>query len=731
MGLGGEGVGRVMSETVERVAERDFVALSERLRFSIQAGQPDQVEAVVAEYVAGGCDPVENLLLQGVLHYARREFGPAVQALGEAKVQMRLEQRPELGSVYSAAFVESQLVLPRRERAATAQGYGFYRRNIAALRQIDAALAQQVQGAHWPAELVLVELWDGLYLHSHNHRRLLLMKEDIRKELDPYLTGRTTIAFAGISTGQEVRYCLEHQVDLLHGMARAHYLFEPDPAMIKVVLHLDDLGRALTREELIVFGGSEMDQQIVKKFETLRYAPPVVTVGNTQLVHHYFELIRELFDTPEVEAKSRAYYSSEEFRQRQSRIAAGEILPRVLVDTCRWTTFLQYCARDFEQAFANLGCPTRYVIEENDVQNTLPALHWRELQQFKPDVVFMVSHARPTNSEFPMELPFIGYIQDRCGPLDQLMDLEGHITKQDLFICQARWYQEYLLEKNVPTGQMFVLPVPADEKMFYPLPSDDERAGRFMVDVSFVKHGHAPPDEVFEEWLNQYVRNQSSDHVRVNLERIFKELYRSACNTGVAHIGERAMQDYVMSQLIDDTDEEICHQLRQKIKNYIVTVWSAAWRCQFLEPLDEAGIDLALYGKNWDKYPRLRHLGRGPAERKGELNFVYNFSRINLHINPVITMHQRLVECALAGGFVIAADLPEANDWESARKYFEPDKELVFFENPVELVDCCRYYLAHEQERLDIAERMHRRALAGRTVAQAVDRILLKWRELL
>ena len=133
-----------------------------------------------------------------------------------------------------------------------------------------------------------------------------------------------------------------------------------------------------------------------------------------------------------------------------------------------------------------------------------------------------------------------------------------------------------------------------------------------------------------------------------------------------------------------------------------------------------------------DKYRIDSHkYARGPVSRDGNLNAVYNFSKINLHMQLYVTMPQRLAECGLAGGFIMSAKVPEEHDTNPAAKYFEPDKEIVFFDDDKDLVDRCRYYLSHESERLEIAHNMHRRALKEQTVVVAAKTILARWRELL
>ena len=208
---------------------------------------------------------------------------------------------------------------------------------------------------------------------------------------------------------------------------------------------------------------------------------------------------------------------------------------------------------------------------------------------------------------------------------------------------------------------------------------------RYIADVGFVKHGVLSFEDLWEHFKYNTFGNDSHP-----LFRLFSALYQRTCFGGSHYRGE--MEDFVLGQ-IASASEGLAHQLKQIIWYFFVTVYSSAWRCRFLEAVDKAGIELALYGNNWEKHSRLGHLARGPVDRETELNFVYNYNKINLHVHHHATMHQRVVECALAGGFMMIADHEPEHDDESARKYFKENEEVVFFKDTDDLVDKCRYYL--------------------------------------
>ena len=671
-----------------------------------------------------------KLLARAMLLFMQQKFAESITLFSQTKELLAKDEYPAPNSIYTGGFISGQLVLPRRQRPATAMAYRFYKKNLAALQQADPQLAQEIQSADWPEEYTIIELWGGLHLYSAETKQCVILSSEIAQKLEKWLGGIDPITIAGLGTGQELRHCLDRQVDLLHGMTRAHYFFEEDTQKIRVLLNLFDMSEQIHTQETIIFGGSQQEDQIQRIFGTHRYRVPLFGIGNFEIIEKNNKIIVDIYEANPAE-EVRRYYQSDEFASRQKQIADGKILPRILAETGRWTTFLKYCAADFEKAFDKIGCQTQFLIEENDVQAITKALHWDTINEFKPDAIFMVSHARPTVEYIPKQLAVIGFIQDKCGPLAEASELTGQIESNDLFVCMMGEHMRWLANKNVPDEQMFVMPTPADETMFYPLAKDNQTAERFAADISFVKHGHGDSNAVLEEFLEARKIEAIDPTIGQTAHTIFRNLHEKLCQSPNLSYSQENINEFVELHLTDAASQTLRNWLRAVASDFYNMVYSAIWRCSFLEAIDEAGLALALYGNGWDKHSKLGHLGKGGVSRDSQLNYVYNFSKINLSITHSGTMHQRLAECGLAGGFMIVADIPTEQDWEPAKKYFEPDKEVIYCDSSNEMVEKCKYYLTHESERQEIAENMHHRALRERTCTAGAKTILDQWRKLL
>jgi len=721
-------------ETIKPAQQDRFSQTTEHIKQLLsQRAQPDQVIAVITDFTRTNDNPAQNLLLQGLTHFLTGDSLSAVRILTQANDLLSENEYPTPSSICSIAFVQAQLALPRRQRPVTKLGYQFFKENLTALRQIDPVLARQLQNSSWPDEIVLVQYWGGLHLYSHSHSGLLLLENDFKHRVAGNITQRPPFGFSGIATGQEIGYCLDHQYQGPHGMTRAHYLFEKNPEQIKALLHLRNFSCALLSNELMIFAGTGLKQRLKDVFGTLRYVPPAVLVNADDHMSEHTESINEQMNVHSSTDAAKQYYHSSEFRQRQQRIAAGATQPRIWIITARWTTFLKYCAADFQKAFERLGCSTQFFIEEDDVQVPMLAYHWRLLEQFKPDAVFLISHGRPAFRHLPQELPVISFLQDRCSQLWTLpdADLNNRISPQDLFICLVEEFQQHLLSRRIHKQQSFIMPVPADEEMFYPLPADHQLCAKFSSDISYVKHGNADTDAIMTHWLG------SVDLAEIDnpAKRVFADFYTGLYHLFLQDLG-RLWPEHELHELLDqrfsqDVAPQYHHQLHQLMTSFAIEVYTACRRRYYLQGLAEHDLPLRLFGNDWRADKLFSRYAAGAVRRDTELNAVYNFSKINLHLQPYITMHQRLSECGLAGGFMMVAEIPPEQDWSPARNYFEADKEIVFFDTKEDLVDRCRHYLDHEDERHRIAQNMRRRALGERTCIAAAQTILEKWRQLL
>jgi spore maturation protein CgeB len=109
----------------------------------------------------------------------------------------------------------------------------------------------------------------------------------------------------------------------------------------------------------------------------------------------------------------------------------------------------------------------------------------------------------------------------------------------------------------------------------------------------------------------------------------------------------------------------------------------------------------------------------GPKLTDDEMVEMYSRAKISLGFSTVGQTHldgKRIVqvrlrdfEAPMSGAFYMVEEMPEL------RQFYEVGREVVTYDGPADLVDKCRYYLAHDEERERIRLAGHTRALRDHT----------------
>ncbi len=708
-----------------------FREFSDGLLALIRSGNISEIPAQIDAFISGTHDTICQDLLSTVKLVLQGDHAGIVAKYDDLREHIPAQQSHLMPAIYNIIWFDSQLALPRHDNPVNRICHQNFRNNIKALEQVNPQLAGKIRKVRAFEQYRIIQHWTGLHFFDTSKICLLTMAESIKEKLAKKVAERTAFAIDGICSGQEMIYYLKNQYKGLHGMARANYLLEEELSKVRSFLELCDCSHFIRNEELIIFAGDNAEQEMKDTLLTYRYPVPMVRLEQGNKLDKICSEVLEYFDQNNLNATIKDYYQSEGFKQRLRQIAAGEIQPRILISTCRWTSFLKYCAADFDRAFCKLNCQTYYLIENSDTQTLSSQLHEQIIDQMKPDVVFMVSHARTSLPYLPELLPVICFMQDKCGPLLTTDNLGEKIGPLDLFICMLNDFQNYLKAKGVKAGQTCVMPVPADPEMFYPLDPEQKCPAQYQGDIAFVKHGSSGPEEQYQQFKRDYINNYFSGGNLEFLTGVFDQLMSFSLADTDRCIYEPQMQQFCLQFLHGDTPEKARNFLASLVTTFYLYVYSAIWRFRFLEALAQSNYQLALFGNNWEQNSKLARFARGPVGRGQELNCVYNQSKINLSINHATSMHQRLVECSLAGGFIMVAGHDRSFDGSFAPDYYTPETELVLFNSVSELLDKTRYYLDHDQQRCDIAQRMRLRSLNNYSTESIAGNILNQFRNIL
>ena len=111
----------------------------------------------------------------------------------------------------------------------------------------------------------------------------------------------------------------------------------------------------------------------------------------------------------------------------------------------------------------------------------------------------------------------------------------------------------------------------------------------------------------------------------------------------------------------------------------------------------------------------------GPAGHHHELNKIYNGSLINLEISRLYQMdvvNMRVFDIMACGGFVLAEYC------ESLEELFNVGEEVIVYHTLDEMADKVRYYLEHQDEAGEIANRGMAAVRERHTIKQRIEKML-------
>ncbi|HEY7090474.1 MAG TPA: hypothetical protein VH518_20420 [Tepidisphaeraceae bacterium] len=345
-----------------------------------------------------------------------------------------------------------------------------------------------------------------------------------------------------------------------------------------------------------------------------------------------------------------------------ARKLRGEKL-RILGITSLYTTFLKYSMSDWLDAMDALGHETRLVIEQGDHEIANPLSFAEEIIQYRPDLILMIDHYRGEVAGLPKQVPCVMWVQDNLpnifcakagasqGPRDYCLGF-GRLNLHHAFGYPERRYMPAQVAVN--------------EERFAPRELSKQDRETYGCDVSFVSHASVPATVLLTEQLNR--ADAGGRKLLIDIFEQMRGVYDSGgAITQPLHIS-RMIENSLMkqrSQIDEPTKRHLNDFFNQRVNN-------ALFRHQALTWLADMDVNIHLYGRGWERHPRLGRYARGIACNQTQLCTIYQASRINLQVTPFGAVHQRLFEGLAAGGFFLLRYVPgdeiervyrELHDW--------------------------------------------------------------------
>lgn len=441
------------------------------------------------------------------------------------------------------------------------------------------------------------------------------------------------------------------RVDAVPGHRPPFYFLAGDVDQLWAVLHLLDWREFLADPRFAIFAGPDAVEQLQTFLIENPMQPEPRASMRIDASLPTFELdafqkpVREAraAQSEEIAARLAALYAGRPDANWIARFSGGGL--RVLGITSRYTTFLQYSMRDWLAGFERLGHEVRLFIEPQDHLLRAGLNYTKAVLEFRPDLIVIIDHYRAELGKIPSSIPCVMWVQDWLPNIysDAAGAAQGPrdfcIGFSRLALTQSHGY---------PAERFMACPIGINEERFKPITLSKEDCARYGCDVSYVSHASAPADVL--------LKNVLASNADPKLGRLLWDLHDRLVGDfeagGVTHAEwqlKRKLDESIAQTGIEPAPNSVPAILRL----FNTQINNAIFRHQALRWVADLGVDLKLYGNGWETHPTLKRFACGPADNVRDLPKICAASKVNLQVTPHGSVHQRLLEGLIAGGFYL------------------------------------------------------------------------------
>ncbi|MCG3124765.1 MAG: hypothetical protein GIKADHBN_03250 [Phycisphaerales bacterium] len=441
----------------------------------------------------------------------------------------------------------------------------------------------------------------------------------------------------------------------LNGYQRRVMLVQADPSELLDGLSLTDLRELLTQPRVEFHVGADAAASLARtlagRMDTVlvgRYIPVLATRQRVQppVDQVLGALEREQqAEHQRLTAEVEARYSGRTVRWWRERFASGGPL-RVLIPTCRFSTYVRSSSEDLAEALRAAGHRAQVLMEPDAHSSLASVAYLRELAAFEPDLVVLINYPRAAmGSYFPVPLPYVCWVQDA---MPHLFDARLGSAQGDLDFMVGVKLPELVSRFGYKAERCLPMPVVVSDSKFRAAGSQHQSD---TVEIVYATHHGETPEAMHE----RLVRDASKDAVLPRAMEMLEPLAREiaadilapgtkprirAAVTGVlGRIAggpppDRAVSVLTNAYVVPMVDRILRHQ-------------TASWAAAIAR---RRGWHLRLCGKNWESHPTLSGYARAALEHGEALRESYASATVHLHASYHGAFHQRVFECVLAGG---------------------------------------------------------------------------------
>lgn len=541
-------------------------------------------------------------------------------------------------------------------------------------------------------------------------------------------------ALVGLGAGYELLEIFKATENPIPEMAEfevAIYLLESNPAFWLLNLLLHDLQPLLSAARVRIVDEADYQQQLLTEFSKFEAPLPDMLFA---LDRQRQAMAGQLFDLIEQSKQSRAerhqhnlrevatYYAEIGMTQWQQKFKpenVGQL--RVMGFISRFSSFLKYCMRDWLDGFDRLGAATLTCIESENYYLTTIEQLIDDINRFKPDMILTIDHFRHEYEGIPENVPFVNWIQDM---LPNIVGNQTALQARDFtFVFSKHWlgmngsalYQQFPFE---------YLPLGFNDHYYHPLSARD-----YQYDFLVISHLIEPEKTLLPIRRKQNLPWYYDEHetLLLNSHVLTEQQLRAIYQLLVEHTDLLTLNQFhafcidnqtngfleVWRLVLDagiDIGQDAINQLMAGACTRFHYDYLTVMKIRPLELLIDSipELRLGLYGRNWDKIPKLTSYAHGIAENGLMINRLMNRSKICFNSSPGTTLHMRALEIMASGAFMLSKQI--YNDTAPLSEYYTAE-EQAFYQDEDDMVKMVEFYLNHESIRGGIAERAYRKTV--------------------
>ena len=435
------------------------------------------------------------------------------------------------------------------------------------------------------------------------------------------------------------------------------HLIQRDRSELAEGLALADLSELLDRAR--VFTGEDAADDFAG-FVRTRFAYPATGPVIPQPVRTAIEppipqLVHSLGAEQKAECQRLHHALIQREQQRNSAYWAARLAEdrpkRVLIPTCRYSTYIKHASADLARAFESLGWEAQVLIEPDDNSRfSTIAYHGAQLD-FDPDLIILINYPRAARTDaFPTQTPFVCWIQDAMPHLFDERVGRGQGERDFIF---GHVYPRLFREFGYRPERAGNMPVVASDTKFHAEPVPDDLHERFDCEMAYVSH-HSETPQALHARLCAEAGDPQIVAVLNEMRRLLGQRYDEIMSNPQTRIAKSLAADAwanvhssaPMPRILDQLREQYLMPILERVLRHEMLEWAA-------QVADRRGWRLHIYGRGWEKHEKLGRFASGELAHGQELRAAYQCAAVGLHGSMSTLVHQRVMECALSGGMPI------------------------------------------------------------------------------